>query len=219
LCPVIEKIEDLHAITNRITDVFKNPFSIQGTEYFNSVSIGVAVYPVDGENSETLIRNADIAMYLEKSHGKNRCVFYTPDMKSDIIKKLRLTNIMYRALDKNEFFLYYQPQIKTETQAIIGFEALLRWDNDEYGMIPPDVFIPIAEQTGLIRSIGLWVLKTACEQHKKFKNIYDKDFHISVNLSLEQVKDTGIVEKIQKILIDTRLTPEVFKLRSPKVPL
>jgi len=126
---------------------------------------------------------------------------------------------MYRALDKNEFFLYYQPQIKTETQAIIGFEALLRWDNDEYGMIPPDVFIPIAEQTGLIRSIGLWVLKTACEQHKKFKNIYDKDFHISVNLSLEQVKDTGIVEKIQKILIDTRLTPEVFKLRSPKVPL
>lgn len=208
----IENVDDLHHITNRITDVFKAPFTIQGEEYFNSVSVGVAVYPVDGEDSETLVRNADIAMNLAKSNGKNRCVYCTSDMKNDIIRKLKLTNNMYRALDKNEFFLHYQPQIRTDTQEIIGFEALLRWSNDEFGLISPVEFIPIAEQTGLIRAIGLWVIRTVCEQYKVFRSCYDKDFSISVNLSLEQVKDIKIVDKIQKIFLETDTDPRSIQI-------
>ncbi len=199
----IEKLEDLHKICERIMGAFKDSVLVQEMEYFVTASVGVAVYPVDGEDSETLIKNADIAMYLAKNKGKNQCVYCSSDIKNDTVKKMKLTNNLYRALDKNELFLYYQPQIKAETQEIMGFEALLRWKNEEYGIVSPNVFIPMAEQTGLIRPIGLWVFKTACQQLKVFQSIYDKDISMSINLSLEQLKDTGIADKISKILCDT----------------
>ncbi|KNY29167.1 EAL domain-containing protein [Pseudobacteroides cellulosolvens] len=199
----IEKPEDLYKICERIMGAFKDSVLVQDMEYFVTASVGVAVYPIDGEDSETLIKNADIAMYLAKNKGKNQCIYCSSDIKNGTVKKMKLTNNLYRALDKNELFLYYQPQIKAETQEIIGFEALLRWNNEEYGIVSPDVFIPMAEQTGLIRPIGLWVFKTACEQLKAFQSIYNKDICMSINLSLEQLKDTGIADKISKILEDT----------------
>jgi EAL domain-containing protein (putative c-di-GMP-specific phosphodiesterase class I) len=110
---------------------------------------------------------------------------------------------LYRALDRNELYLNYQPQISAETQEIIGFEALLRWNNKEHGLVSPNIFIPMAEQTGLIRQIGLWTIKTACEDFKSFKKCYDKDIILSINLSIEQLKDNNIAEKINKILFDT----------------
>ncbi len=208
----IKSHDDLKIITNRIMAVFNQPISVQNIEYFISASVGVAVYPFDGEDSETLIKNADIAMYSAKNSGKNMCVYCTTDMKNDIIKKLKLTNSIYRALDRNEFFLNYQPQVKAETKEIIGFEALLRWRNDEYGLIPPDVFIPIAEQTGLIRSIGLWVFKSACEQFKIFESIYNKELCMSINLSLEQLKDTNIAEKMHKIITSVGVNPNKLQI-------
>jgi len=208
----IKNPDDLKIITDRIMAVFKHPFSVQDIEYFITASVGVAVYPYDGEDSETLIKNADIATYSAKSNGKNMCVYCTTDMKNDIMQKLRLTNSMYRALDRNEFFLNYQPQIKAETKEIIGFEALLRWRNNEFGMIRPDVFIPIAEQTGLIRSIGLWVFKTACEQFKIFESIFSKELCMSINLSLEQLKDNNIADKIHRIISEVGVDPNKLEI-------
>jgi len=176
---------------------------VNNNEFFITPSIGVSVYPVDGEDSETLIKNADIAMYAAKSNGKNQCVYCSSEMKDDIIKNMKLANSLYRALDKNELFIYYQPQVKTDTQEIVGFEALLRWNHNEYGMVPPSVFIPIAEKTGLIKQIGLWVIKTVCEQFKSISR-EGKEIRISVNLSIEQLKDETIAWQIDKILNDTQ---------------
>jgi EAL domain-containing protein (putative c-di-GMP-specific phosphodiesterase class I) len=143
-------------------------------------------------------------MYAAKSNGKNQCVYCSSEMKEDIIKNMKLANSLYRALDNNELLICYQPQVSTETQEIIGFEALLRWKHNEYGMVPPSVFIPIAEKTGLIKPIGLWVIKTACEQFKSFCNIENKEVRISINLSVEQLKDRNIARQISKILKDTK---------------
>jgi predicted signal transduction protein with EAL and GGDEF domain len=184
-------------------DVFEEPMVVQDIEYFITASAGVSVYPVDGENSETLIKNADIAMYRAKTCGKNQCIYCSPMIKDETITKMKLTNSLYRALDRNELYLNYQPQISAETQEIIGFEALLRWNNKEHGLVSPNIFIPMAEQTGLIRQIGLWTIKTACEDFKSFKKCYDKDIILSINLSIEQLKDNNIAEKINKILFDT----------------
>ncbi len=199
----IEKIEELYTIIENILGIFKYPVLVQNMEYFITASVGVSLFPVDGEDSENLIKNADIAMYLAKNKGKNQCVYCSTDIKNDTVKRLKLTNNLYRALDKNELFIHYQPQIKTETQEIIGFEALLRWNNEEYGIVPPDVFIPMAEQTGLIRPIGLWVFKAACEQLKVFERIYGKEISMAINLSLEQLRDASIVDNISKILEET----------------
>lgn len=200
----IKKVEDLYKITDKIMNSFKKDIKVNNNEFFITPSMGVSVYPVDGDDSETLIKNADIAMYAAKSNGKNQCVYCSSEMKDDIIKNMKLANSLYRALDNNELFIYYQPQINTETKEIIGFEALLRWNHNEYGMVPPSVFIPIAEKTGLIKPIGLWVINTVCEQFRSFNNGEDKDIRISINLSIEQLKDDNIARQIDKILKDTQ---------------
>jgi diguanylate cyclase (GGDEF)-like protein len=196
----VKRLEDISKTVKRIKNVLKEPITVQDVEYFISASIGVAIYPIDGEDPETLIRNADIAMYSAKSKGKNQCVFCTAEIKEDIIKKLKLTNSLYRALDKNELSLQYQPLVKVETLEICGFEVLLRWNNEEYGQIPPKDFIPLAEQTGLIKPIGLWVIRTACEQLKLFQDYFHKELSIAINLSLLQLKDPGIADDINAIL-------------------
>ncbi|NLF43067.1 MAG: diguanylate cyclase, partial [Bacteroidales bacterium] len=199
----IKSSDELKKVTGRIMDVFEKSMLVQDIEYFITASAGVAVFPVDGENSETLIKNADIAMYRAKTGGKNQCIYCSPTLKDETITKMKLANSLYRALDRNELYLNYQPQIKAETREIIGFEALLRWNNKEYGLISPNIFIPMAEQTGLIRQIGLWTIQTACEHFKSFKKCYDKDISLSINLSIEQLKDNNITEKIRKVLLNT----------------
>lgn len=200
----IEKIEDIHKISNKIIDAFIKPITVQNNEFFISVSAGIAVYPVDGEDSESLIKNADIAMYTAKGNGKNQCVFCSPEMKEDVIMKLKLTNDLYRALDRNELFLYYQPQIQVETEEIIGVEALLRWKNEEFGMVPPADFIPLAEKTGLIKPIGLWVIRTVCEECISCRNYYNRDIRISINLSIEQLKDANFISRVGEIIEETQ---------------
>lgn len=209
----INKIDELKAVTERIARAFEKRMYIQDTEYFLTASAGVAIYPIDGEDQEALIKNADIAMYEAKSAGKNKVVYCSPSMKDETIKKMRLTNSLYRALDRNELYLNYQPQVEANTQRIIGVEALLRWNNPEYGMVSPGLFIPMAEQTGLIRPIGLWVLRTACEQFKGFKKCYaNEDITLSVNLSIEQLKDTDIADKIRKILTEVDIEPKSIQI-------
>ena len=195
--------EELRGVVDRIMEIFSNPILLQHIEYFITASVGVAVCPTDGENAEALIKNADIAMYLAKSIGRNQCVFCSSDIKSQTVKTMKLTNNLYKALDNRELFLQYQPQVATKTQEIKGFEALLRWNNEEYGIITPDVFIPMAEHTGLIRPIGLWVFRTACQQLKVFQQVCGRKIGMTVNLSLEQLRDYEIAEEISAILNET----------------
>lgn len=208
----IKSSEELKKVTGRIMDIFEKPMPVQDIEYFITASAGVAVFPVDGENSEALIKNADIAMYRAKTGGKNQCIYCSPEIKDETITKMKLTNSLYRALDRKELYLNYQPQIKAKTKEIIGFEALLRWNNKEYGLVSPGIFIPMAEQTGLIRQIGLWTMRTACEDFKSFKKRYGQDISLSVNLSIEQLKDNNITEKIRKVLADTETNPKEMQI-------
>ena len=208
----IKKLEELKKITDRIIRAFEECIHVQDIEYFMTASAGVAVYPVDGEDSETLLKNADIAMYEAKAGGKNQILYCSPAMKEETIKKIKLTNSLYRALDKNELYLHYQPQVEVKSQKIVGFEALLRWNNEEYGMVSPNIFIPMAEQTGLIRPIGLWVIKTACKQFKEFNKSGNKNITLSVNLSIEQLKDITIAERISQILYDTKMNPKNLQI-------
>ncbi len=201
-------LEDLIGITDRIMGVFNDSVTVKHLEYIITGSAGVAVYPSDGDDAEALIKNADIAMYLAKRKGKNQCVYCTPEIKNETVKKMILTNSLYGALERSELFLHYQPQVSTKTREIIGFEALLRWKNEEYGIVSPDIFIPIAEQTGMSRPIGIWVFEPACRQLKEFQNRYRKDLCMSINVSLEQLQDAGIVGDMQKILEETKTTPE-----------
>jgi len=199
----LHKVQDVNVVVKKIMSAFDKPFIIQSIEFFVSASIGVSVFPVDGEEAHVLVKNADMAMYSAKNSGKNQCIFCSSELKNDVIKQMKLSNKLYRALEKNELFLNYQPQVKTDTREIVGFEALLRWNNSEYGLISPAVFIPLAEKTGLIKPIGLWVIKTVCEQCKKCRNNNGKNYRISINMSLEQLKDINIINEISMILKDT----------------
>jgi diguanylate cyclase (GGDEF)-like protein len=202
----IGRLEELHAVSNRILNTFKKAITVNEIDYFVTGSLGVAVFPYDGENAETLVKNADIAMYLAKGRGKNQCVYCSTDIKKNVTKNMKLTNYLYRALEEDELYLHYQPQVEVDTGRIVGFEALLRWNNKEFGQVTPDVFIPMAESTGLIRPIGLWVFRTACQAFSQFKEMY-KESIISINVSLDQLKDTNFSTKISQILVDTKTDP------------
>lgn len=197
------KEEDLLLVTNTIMQALKDPIVLEQEEYFLPASIGVSIHPADGRDAHTLIMNADIAMYSAKAKGKNQVVFCNEEVKAQTTRRLRLTNGLYRALDRNELFVMYQPQMCTETQKVCGFEALVRWNNPEYGLVQPLSFIPLAEQTGLIRPIGMFVFEQACRQLIAFQQTCQERLTMSVNLSVVQLKDARIVENMKKILKKT----------------
>jgi diguanylate cyclase (GGDEF)-like protein len=210
--PDLETDEPIHAMINSIMETLKKPAVIDAGEYHVSASIGIAVYPNDGETPDTLIKNADIAMYEAKGRGKNQAVFCTDDIKDRTTMNHTLMNNLYWALDRDELQLLYQPKISVETTKIIGFEALLRWNNSEYGVVNPEVFIPMAEQTGMIRPIGLWVMRTACLQIQQFQEWADCELSISINISLIQLRDPSMVEHISAILEETHTPPHCVEV-------
>ncbi|GAB1432763.1 hypothetical protein MASR2M29_13880 [Spirochaetota bacterium] len=167
---LINNIEDANSvrhIAQKIMIIFSKPLTMDNQEFYVTGSAGVAVYPVDGEDPETLIKNADIAMYKAKGRGKNKYVLCTENMKEEIKRNMILSNHLFRAIEKNELIVYYQPQISFKTGKIVGIEALLRWNHSEFGQVLPSVFIPLSENNGSINAIGEWVLRTACTQCKK----------------------------------------------------
>ena len=208
----IDNHNDISKIADNIMRVFSKPFIINGQEFFITASGGIATYPIDGEDSESLVKNADTAMYEAKDNGKNQYSLCTPDMKNEVEKNMKLSNDLYRALERNELSIHYQPQIDLTSKEITGLEALLRWKHPEYGMISPVVFIPLAEKNGLINSIGEWVLRTACNQNKAWQDMGLLYARIAVNLSVIQFNDPLIVEKVDKILKETGLSPKHLEL-------
>ncbi len=178
--------DEVSKIAQQIVDLFSSSVMVNEQELFVTPSIGIAMYPGDGRDIETLIKNADTAMYRVKEQGKNNFQFYTPEMNEAVTKKMKLEIGLRKALERDEFKIVYQPQIDVETGGIIGVEALLRWHHPEWGTISPAEFIPIAEETGLILQIGEWVLHGACLQNKAWQNAGYAPLRMAVNISSRQ---------------------------------
>ncbi|RFU60763.1 bifunctional diguanylate cyclase/phosphodiesterase [Peribacillus glennii] len=204
--------DTLTKIAKRIVERISQPFVINGHELFVTPSIGISVYPTDGKYAETLIKNADTAMYRVKEQGKNDFGFYAPEMDEEISKKMTLEIGLRKALQNNEFTVLYQPQINIDTGKLIGVEALTRWIHPEWGTISPAEFIPLAEETGLILPIGEWVLYEACAQNKAWQNEGHSPVRMAVNISSRQFQQLNFVDTVRDILQKTGLAPMYLEL-------
>jgi diguanylate cyclase (GGDEF)-like protein/PAS domain S-box-containing protein len=200
------------SIVKRIMDAVAQPLTIEGHEFFISTSIGVAVYPADGETPEELIKHADIAMYRAKETGRNNFQFYTPAMNERALERLRIEGDLRNALEREEFVLHYQPQVDLHTREIVGVEALIRWQHPELGMVPPARFIGLAEETGLIVPIGAWVIRNACLQNKAWQLSGLGNLRVSVNLSARQFAQHDLVESVAQALNEAQLEPEYLEI-------
>jgi diguanylate cyclase (GGDEF)-like protein/PAS domain S-box-containing protein len=209
--PGLESGQYLTAFAERILDVLSQPIKAGEKELFVTASIGIVTYPLDGKNVDTLLQNADIAMYEAKDRGRNNFQFFSEKMNIKAVKKINLETHLRRALVKGEFFLVYQPQLDIQAGRIFGIEALLRW-NHQNELLTPDKFIPVAEETGLIIPIGEWVLRNACIQAKAWQKKGLPPLRIAVNLSGRQFKQPGFIDVIDQILKETGLDPECLDL-------
>jgi polar amino acid transport system substrate-binding protein len=196
----------------KIIKAFQKPWVLEKKEFYTTTSIGITYFPDDGTDAATLLKNADAAMYNAKENGKDGFDTYTRGMNSGILERLDMESSMRRALEKGEFQIYYQPQIDLSTGKLHGVEALIRWNHPVKGLLFPNSFIPIAEQSGLIIPIGDWVLRTACQRNKLWQEKGFEPFPISVNLSARQFQQPNLCEKIGDILSDTDLDPKWLHL-------
>ena len=191
---------DALAIAERLLQAFRKPFKLAGRDLILTLSIGIAISPKDGTCSSVLLRNADTAMYQAKAMGRNTSSFFTPQMNVAMRRRFEIEEQMHGALERNEFELYYQPQIDVKTNTIVGAEALLRWHNIVLGEITPDEFIPIAEQTGLIAPIGVFVLQQALRFLNEWQSINKQNYTMAINLSPRQFRDPELVNIIKRTL-------------------
>ena len=212
-------ITRLNKVIEEIMKEFKEPFTVypdpfcdQGKEVFVSVSIGVSLYPQDSTEVEQLIKNAEVAMHKVKQTGKDNYRFFSQEMNKSFLQELELEAKLRRAIEKKEFIVYYQPQINIQDNTVDGIEALIRWDNDELGLVSPGRFIPLAERTGLILEIGDWVLQRACCETKFMQEETGRELEIAVNLSPRQFKDENLIAKVDKALEQSDLAPHYLTL-------
>ncbi|HPD55867.1 MAG TPA: PAS domain S-box protein [Smithellaceae bacterium] len=212
---MIEEISDAGqaaVVAQKLIAATMKPVTIMREECRVTASIGISVYPKDGQDEQTLMKNADIAMYFAKEEGKNNYQFYSPDIKSKSIERLSIETQLRSALERNEFSLAYQAKIDFKTGVITGVEALLRWNNVYLHEVTPHQFIPVAEETGLIVPIGRWVLNTACKQNAAWQEAGLPPIRIAVNLSLRQLLDRFLLYDIEKALQDSGLQPDLLEL-------
>jgi len=188
------------------------PFNLQGTDIYTTASMGIACSPEDGESVDILIKNADTALYQAKREGRNTWRFFSENLNQHVVEKQRINARLQRALKNNEFFLVYQPQVNLETGRVLGVEALLRWRDPVEGLVPPAKFIPHAEASGLIRTLGNWVLRTACRQAATWRKSALPPLKVGVNVSLEQLRQPDLVAEIEAVLAETGLDPAFLEL-------
>lgn len=203
--------DSIASVAQKILAAVAEKYQIAQQEFYLSASMGITIFPADGKDSQELVKNADVAMYRAKELGRNNFQFYVPDMNFRSLERLELQNSLYRALERDEFMLHYQPQIDTKTGAICSVEALLRWLHPQKGMISPGEFIPIAEDKGLIVPIGEWVLREACRQMVEWHRAGFK-LNLAVNLSARQFRQENLIGTIQQVLAQTTLVPEHLEL-------
>jgi diguanylate cyclase (GGDEF)-like protein len=203
---------DIIQVTDSIMQLFDNPVHLNGQELYITASAGIAVYPLDGETTDVLIKNADIAMYNAKDKGMNQYMFCSEDMKEDILYKAQLTNHLYHVLDRSELKVYFQPQVSLQTKQIVGAEALLRWFHPEFGLVSPGTFIPLAEKSGVINKIGEWVLRETCRQARLWHDMGLPPIRMAVNISANQLRNPRFAELVEQILAEYQLAPEYLEL-------
>jgi diguanylate cyclase (GGDEF)-like protein/PAS domain S-box-containing protein len=208
----LKDIADAAVAAKRIVGAMTTEFIVQGHALNVSCSIGVSIFPEHGADGETLIKNADAAMYSAKNNGRNNFRFFTQDMNAQVVERLTLESGLRLALEKKQLFLVYQPQMDIATRQIIGLEALLRWQHPELGLVPPDKFIRIAENSGLIVPIGEWVLRTACSQARKWQDEGVPAVTVAVNVSAIQFRQEGFCELVRSVLHETGLAPQYLEL-------
>ncbi|HWR87153.1 MAG TPA: PAS domain S-box protein, partial [Acidiferrobacterales bacterium] len=208
----VAHVDDVGRVAQKVLDVFAAPFLLAGQEVFVSPSIGITLYPFDDTDLETLLKNADVAMYHAKDSGRNTFQFFTPELNARTARRLGLETALRRALERDEFVLHYQPQVDLTSGRITGMEALIRWQRADTGMVSPLEFIPLAEETGLIVPIGEWVLRTACAQNRAWQEAGLPALRMSVNIAARQFQQQNLTEVVARVLKETGLDPRWLML-------
>lgn len=204
--------EDVARVAEKILNSLSKPFNLEGRELFITTSIGISIYPNDGEQPETLLKNADTAMYRAKEQGRNNYQHYSAAMNASAFERLMIETSLRQALERREFLLYYQPQVDLATWQIVGIEALIRWKHPTMGLVSPAKFIPLAEETGLIIPIGEWVLRTACSQNNAWQAAGFPPIRVSVNVSGCQFRQSDLIQTIRRVLDETGLAPRYLEI-------
>jgi diguanylate cyclase (GGDEF)-like protein len=208
----IDGTKDVIETIASLSQVLKFSFDLPGHEVFATASVGVSLFPLDGEDCQTLLKNAGAALYKAKRSGGANYQFYTADMHDLATKRLALESNLRRALQNEEFLIHYQPRVSVDSLAITGVEALVRWNHPTLGLISPSEFIPLAEDTGLIVPIGEWVLRTACLQGRRWHDQGFAPIRIAVNISARQFHDQDLAQTVIRILEETELSPKYLEL-------
>jgi diguanylate cyclase (GGDEF)-like protein len=204
----VSSSEQIGRLAQKILGAMGNAYVIQGRETFITATVGIAVYPDDADEPESLIKNADAAMYRAKEEGKDAFEFYAAEMNAHASERLLIESNLRKALERQELLVYYQPKVDLTTGLITGVEALARWQHPEFGLVSPLRFIPVAEDTGLIIPIGEWILRSACAQTKLWQENGFSELHVTVNLSARQLKHPNLTDMVVRVLEETRLEPK-----------
>ncbi|MBF0317327.1 MAG: EAL domain-containing protein [Nitrospirae bacterium] len=208
----LNKTSDAAIVADKILEVFTKPFQLDNHECVVGVSIGISVYPADGDDIDTLLKNSDVAMYQAKDTGRNNYKFYNSDMNIKAMRRMKLESSLRKALQRNEFTLNFQPKFELSDDKIAGMETLIRWHTPQYGFVSPVEFIPVAEETGLIIPIGEWVLRQACAVGMQWQGMASVPLIMAVNLSARQFKSHDLIKSIEAILKETGYNPELLEL-------
>lgn len=204
--------EDAAVSAEKVLLAMNPPHRIDQHDVHLTVSIGIVTYPNDGMDAETLMKNADVAMYHAKNSGRNNYQFFKPDMNVRAVERQSLENGLRGALERREFALHYQPRMNLETGAIIGAEALIHWHHPQRGLVPPVQFIPIAEECGFIVPIGRWVLREACHEARAWQDAGLRPMRVAVNVSAVELRANEFVAGVQDILTESGLDPRYLEL-------
>ncbi|MCE1225700.1 MAG: EAL domain-containing protein [Geobacteraceae bacterium] len=213
------KCSQAGSVASKIVNAMSHPFQLGGHELYSGVSIGVALFPSDGTDVDTLLKHADIAMYQAKECGRGTFKFFSPDHNEKMVQRMQLEQALRRAIEHQELFLDYQPQIDNTTGAITGVEALVRWNHPQLGLLLPGLFIGIAEDTGLIIPLGEWVLRTACHQARAWQKAGYRQLRMAVNISPRQFQQRGLMPMIDEILQETGCDPKGLELELTETTL
>ena len=200
------------SLAERIIESFKKPFTLKDKQIFVNASIGITIFPDDGSDIETLVKNADVAMYRAKDHGKNQFRLFTDVMNREVMRRIALGNDLRGGLEREEFMVYYQPKVNIQTGVVSGMEALVRWNRLKKEMVPPGEFIALAEDLGVIFPLGEWVLSTACRQAREFGVACHRDLCVAVNLSVKQFRQKNLIDVIRETLHKTGLSPNLLTI-------
>lgn len=208
----IETARDAQAVGERIIETMRQPFQVMGHELFVSASVGLSLFPQDGEDAATLQKHADVAMYEAKNRGRNRFQQFAREMNSASGERLEIENHLHRALERGELELYYQPQFQLSSGELGGAEALLRWNHPKWGLVLPGRFVPVAEESGLIIPISLWVLQEACRQHQLWRRAGFPPVRVAVNISATQFTRSNLAEKVAEVLAANEMHPRYLEV-------